>query len=62
MIIWYGYKITPEVYAEYLLTYIEVTKPEQTSLFVHKIVTRRHLTALFNLGLRNRNIQVVPTP
>ena len=59
IVIWFGYKITPEIYAVYLLTYIEVNRPEQTSMFVHKIVNRRRLTALFNQGLRNRKIQIV---
>ena len=60
IVIWFGYKITPEIYAEYLLTYIEINRPAQTSMFVHKIVARRRLTALFNHGLRNRSIQIVP--
>lgn len=57
--VWYGSKITPQVYREYLSTYISIQRPTYLPEFIHNIFNGKALKDEFDQGLRIKNIVVL---
>ena len=57
--VWYGSKITPQVYREYLSTYISLQRPTCLPEIIHNFFNARALKDEFDQGLRIKNIVVL---
>lgn len=58
MIVWYGHHVSSYVFAEYLNTYIELSKPDYLPMLVYKSLFSRARRAEFMDSLQKCNIEI----
>ena len=58
MVVWYGHHVSTCVFAEYLNTYIEMSKPDYLPMLVYKPLYSKVRRAEFMDSLRKCNVEI----
>ena len=58
MVVWYGHHVSSHVFAEYLNTYIEMSKPDYLPMLVYKSLFSKARKAEFMDSLHKCNIEI----
>lgn len=58
MAVWYGHNVSSPVFAEYLNTYIELSKPDFMPMLIYKSLYRKTRKAEFMDSLQKCNIKI----